>query len=61
MSLRPHCLESPCQGNFVCYVEKVTDLYKNNSDQKKLELKDKLRKIKLEKGEMIPKYLIKLT
>eukprot|EP00253_Pinus_taeda_P029089 PITA_29089 len=39
----------------------LTDLYQNNSDQKKLALKDKLRKIKMEKGETIPKYLTKFT
>jgi hypothetical protein len=39
----------------------LTDLYQNNSDQRKLALKDKLRKIKMEKGETIPKYLTKFT
>ena len=39
----------------------LMDLYQNNSDQMKLELKDKLSKIKMEKGETIPKYLTKLT
>lgn len=39
----------------------MTDLYQNNSDQRKLALKDKLRKIKMKKGETIPKYLTKFT
>ena len=39
----------------------LTDLYQNRSDQRKLALKDKLRKIKMEKGETIPKYLTKFT
>ena len=39
----------------------LTDLYQNNNVQRKLALKDKLRKIKMEKGEMIPKYLTKFT
>jgi len=37
----------------------LTGLYQNSSDQRKLELKDKLRKIKMEKGKTIPKYLTK--
>eukprot|EP00253_Pinus_taeda_P005674 PITA_05674 len=39
----------------------LTDLYHNSNDQRKLALKDKLRKIKMEKGETIPKYLTKFT
>ena len=39
----------------------LKDLYQNNSDQRKLALKDKLRKIKCEKGDMIYTYLNKLT
>jgi len=39
----------------------LMDLYHNSNDQRKLALKDKLRKIKMEKGEMIPKYLTKFT
>ena len=35
------------------------DLFQIKSDQRKLALKDKLRKIKMEKGESIPKYLTK--
>ena len=38
-----------------------TGLYRNNSDQRKLALEDKLQKIKMEKGETIPKYLTKFT
>ena len=39
----------------------LMNLYQNNSDQRKLTLKDKLQKIKMEKGEIIPKYLTKFT
>ena len=39
----------------------LKDLYQNSSDQRKLALKDKLRKIKCEKGDMISTYLNKLT
>jgi hypothetical protein len=37
----------------------LTDQFQNNSDHGKLALKDKLRKIKMEKGDSIPKYLTK--
>ena len=39
----------------------LKDLYQNNSDQRKLALKDKLRKIKCEKGDTISAYLNKIT
>ena len=41
--------------------KKLTYLYQNSSDQRKLALKDKLRKIKMQKGKTIPKYLTKFT
>ena len=37
----------------------LTDLFQSKSDQRKLALKDKLRNIKMEKGDSIPKYLTK--
>ena len=37
----------------------LTDFFQSSSDQRKLALKDKLRKIKMEKGDSIPKYLTK--
>ena len=37
------------------------DLYQNSSDQRKLVLKDNLRKIKFEKGDTISTYLNKLA
>jgi hypothetical protein len=37
------------------------DLFQNSSDHRKLVLKDKLRKIKMEKGDTIPKYLLKFV
>ena len=39
----------------------LMDLFKNNSDHRILAPKDKLRKIKMEKGDSILKYLTKLT
>ena len=39
----------------------LTDLFQSKSDQRKLVLKDKLRNIKCEKGDSIPKYLTKFT
>jgi hypothetical protein len=36
----------------------LTDMFQNSSDHMKLVLKDKLRKIKMEKGDTIPKYLM---
>ena len=41
--------------------KKFKDLYQNNNDQRKLTLKDKLQKIKCEKGDMISTYLNMLT
>jgi hypothetical protein len=39
----------------------LTDLFQNNSNHRKFLLKDKLRKIKMEKGDSIPKYLTKFV
>jgi hypothetical protein len=39
----------------------LTDLFQNNNDHRKLALKDKLRKINMEKGDSIPKYLTKFV
>eukprot|EP00253_Pinus_taeda_P025687 PITA_25687 len=39
----------------------LTDLFQRKSDQRKLVLKDKLRNIKCEKGDSMPKYLTKFT
>ena len=39
----------------------LMDLFQNSIDHRKLVLKDKLRKIKMEKGESIPKYLMKFV
>ena len=39
----------------------LKDLYQNSSNQMKLALKDKLRKIKCGKGDTISTYLNKLT
>ena len=35
----------------------LTDLFQNSSDHRKLALKDKLRNIKMQKGDTIPQYL----
>jgi hypothetical protein len=37
----------------------LMDLFQNRSDHRRLVLKDKIRKIKMEKGDSIPKYLMK--
>jgi hypothetical protein len=37
----------------------LTDLFQNSSDHRKLALKDKIQKINMEKGDTIPKYLMK--
>ena len=37
----------------------LTDLFQSSSDHRKLALKDKLKKIKMEKGDTITKYLTK--
>ena len=39
----------------------VKDLYQNSSDQRKLALNDKLRRIKMENGDIISTYLNNLT
>ena len=39
----------------------LIDLFQSSSDHRKLALKDKLRKIKMEKGDSIPKYLTKFV
>ena len=37
----------------------LTYIFQSSSDHRKLALKDKLRKIQMEKGKSIPKYLMK--
>ena len=39
----------------------LTELFENNSDHRKLELKDKLRSINMQKNDIIPQYLSKFT
>ena len=39
----------------------LKNLLQSNSDERKLALKDKLRKIKMDKGDNIPKYLTKFV
>ena len=39
----------------------MIDMFQSNSDHKKFSLKDMLRKIKMEKGDTIQKYLTKFT
>ena len=39
----------------------LMDLFQRSNDHRKLALKDKLRKIKIEKGDKIPKYLTKFV
>ena len=42
-------------------MEGFVEFFQSMSDQRKLALKDKHRKIKMEKGESIPKYLTKFV
>ena len=39
----------------------MIDLFQNKNDHMKLAMKEKLRKIKMEKGDTIPKYFTKFT
>ena len=39
----------------------LTELFQSKSDQRKLALKDKLRNNKCEKGDNMPKYLMRFT
>ena len=39
----------------------LINLFQRNNDHRKLGLKDKLKKIKMEKGDNIPKYLTKFV
>ena len=39
----------------------LKDIFKSSNDHRKLELKDKLKKIKMEKGDTMPKYLTKFV
>ena len=39
----------------------LTDIFQSSNDHRKLVLKDKLRKFKMEKGDSIPKYLTKFV
>lgn len=54
--LNIHCNDTP----FVMW-KALMDLFQNSSYHRKLELKVKLRKIKMEKGDLILKYLTKFT
>lgn len=47
------------KGNPYAMWKALIDVYQNFSNERKLAVKDKIRKIKMEKGEIIPKYLIK--
>jgi hypothetical protein len=60
--VRDHIVSS-LHGKFTPYAmwKTLTDLFQNSSDHMKLALKDKLRKIKMEKGDSIPKYLTKFV
>jgi hypothetical protein len=58
--VRDHIVSS-LHGKFTPYAmwKTLTYLFQSNNDHRKLALKDKLRKIKMEKGDSIPKYLMK--
>ena len=54
--VRDHTVSS-IHGKVTLYAmwKALIDLYQNRSDHRKLALKDKLKKIKMEEGEMISK------
>ena len=58
--LRDHIVSS-LHGKTTPYAmwKALMDLFQSNSDHRKLALKDKLRKINMEKGNSIPKYITK--
>ena len=58
--MKDHIVSS-FQGKYSPFLmwKALTNLFQSKSDQRKLVLKDKLKKIKMEKGESIPKYLTK--
>jgi len=60
--MKDHIVSS-LHGNASPYLmwKVLTDLFQSKSDQRKLALKDKLRNIKCEKGDSMPKYLTKFT
>ena len=55
----PHCVQPSWEIHSILNVESFDRLVPKQSDQRKLALKDKLRKIKMEKGDNIRKYLTK--
>ena len=60
-SKRPHCLKPPWESHTICYVEGFNGSIPKYQHHRKLVLKDKLGKIKMEKGDTIPKYLTKFV
>ena len=60
--VRDHIVSS-IHGKETPYVmwKALTDLFQSSNEHKKLALKDKLGKIKMEKGDTIQKYLTKFT
>lgn len=60
--MKDHIVSS-LQGKASPYLmwKALTDLFQSKSDQRKLALKDKLRNIKCEKEDSMPKYLTKFT
>jgi hypothetical protein len=60
-STRPHCLKPPWEIHTNFNVEYFDGSIPKNKDHRKLVLKDKIKKIKMEKGESIPKYLTKFV
>eukprot|EP00253_Pinus_taeda_P024794 PITA_24794 len=60
--VRDHIVSSlPGKDTLFSMWKTFKDLYQNSSDQRKLALKDKLRRIKMEKGNTISTYLNKFT
>ena len=56
-----HCIQPTWKGFSILDVESVDKFIQSKSDQRKLVLKDKLRNIKCENGDSMPRYLTKFT
>ena len=60
-SKRPHFLKPPWESTTYAMWKAVTNLFQSSNAHRKLALKDKLRKIKMEKNDTIPVYLTKFV
>ena len=58
---RLDCHKPSWESHSICYWKALTDLFQSDSDHRKLALKDKLRKIRMEKNNTILVYLTKFV